>query len=379
MPDLRPATTLLILILTSTSTAGDFADTLLAYTPAPGQFINNPLFNNPARALGPPVGAGLSAPDNSKLVSLGGPGGSITLRFSPPVTDDPCHPLGLDAIIFSNAFWIAANPNRKWTEAGVIEISRDSNSNGLPDDPWFLIPGSHLPNSPPSSVPADTLQLFLWDNSSSTSTPPANLDWYPSQQFYPGFPPTFTSATFRLPSLFDSPILQNPLGLDSTLEGVWGYADASPTLLLGDTDADDLIDNPALTPADFYTHPDNPFAVGITPGSGGGDAFDIAWAVDPLTGAPAELDRFDFIRITTSPNAIAGALGEISTEIAAVARVRPDPDFFDLNHDSRADLEDLYNWHQSPADLDGDSLITTRDRLLLTRCLRRSELEVAAP
>ena len=74
---------------------------------------------------------------------------------------------------------------------------------------------------------------------------------------------------------------------------------------------------------DFYTRPDNPFAVGLTPGSGGGDGFDIAWAVDRATGEPALLDGFDFIRVTTGVNLVVvnPPFGEVSTEIDAVADV----------------------------------------------------------
>ena len=67
--------------------------------------------------------------------------------------------------------------------------------------------------------------------------------------------------------------------------------------------------------------PDDPFTVGITPGSGGGDAFDIAWAVDPVTDERVFLDGFDFIRITTGADGDAGQFGEVSTEIGGVASV----------------------------------------------------------
>lgn len=353
--------------------AGDFADVLVSYDPAPGQFINQAIFNDPTRALGAPVGGGTATPDNSKLVSLGGFGGSITLGFSETVRDDPCNPYGLDAIVFGNALWLGGNANRKWCEAGVIEISRDVNGNGIADDPWYVIPGTHLPPNGGSGAPAEHALTQEWDNSAGTPTPPANVGWYPSPGFHPGFPSSYATTGYRLPALFDAQFITNPNGLTSTTEGYSGYADASPTLILGDMDGDNVVDDPLVTAEQFYTRPDNPYVVGVTPGSAGGDAFDIAWAVDPATGAPAELDGFDFIRISTGAHFIAGVLGEVSTEIGGVARVRAEEAFFDRTGDGAADVEDLYAWERSRDDVDGDGAIDERDRRMLVRCVRRAE------
>lgn len=369
-PDLA-FTALAALTAAAAARAADFADTVVSYLPAPGQFINNPVFNDPSRALGPPIGGGTLVQENSKLVSLGGLGGSITLRFNPPVLDDPRNPYGLDAIVFGNALWAGANPNRRFFEAGVIEVSRDDNANSLPDDVWYVIRGSHLP-----ALPADAYQSQAWDNNPSTPSPPVNTAWYPAPPAFPAWPTSYITATYRLPALFEQIIFVNPNGTTSTAEGAWGYADCSPTLILGDTDADNTADNPSLAPAEFYTVPDNPFAVGISPGSGGGDAFDIAWAVHPVTGQPAHLDRFDFIRISTAVLRVDAALGELSTEIGAVSRVRANPDFFDLTSDQRADAEDLYAWHApSPTrrDFTGEGAIDTDDGAMLVRCIRADE------
>lgn len=97
-----------------------------------------------------------------------------------------------------------------------------------------------------------------------------------------------------------------------------------------------------MDPAEFYTWPDDPWEVGISAGSGGGDAFDIAWAVDAVTGAPANLDGFDFIRISTGVDAVLGVFGERSTEVSAVAVVRSQYAVEgDANRDGRVDFLDL--------------------------------------
>lgn len=348
--------------------ASDFATAVINFTPAPGQFINDPNFSDPSRAIGPPAGGGLFGADNSKLVSLGGFGGSITLAFSAPVTDDPLNPWGLDAIVYSNAFYAGTNPNRRFAEAAVIEIARDANHNALADDPWFLIRAPGIPATPNSAQ-----QSQLWDDNPSTPAPPANLDWYPAAPAFPAWPASYITTTIRLPSLFEVIVLQNPLGLSATLESHYALADLSPTLLLGDTNADDTVDNPAINPADFYTAPDNPFVVGVTPGSGGGDSFDIAWAVDAATGALANLPSFDFIRITTAVHRVDPLLGEMSSEISAVADVRPRASFYDLNTDTRLNAEDLYTFERTPVDLTGEQQLTPADRAALLRALRANE------
>lgn len=327
--------------------AGGFATTVHAYVPAPGQNVNSPFFGDPARALGAPVGGGTGAADNSKVVTLGGFGGSITLGFSQTVMDSPCNPMGLDAIVFGNAFWVSDNPNRRWAEGAVIEISADTNQNGVPDDTWFVVKGSSLPAAPQS-----VFRSQPWDNNPSTPTPPANAAWYPGSPLFPNWPVAYSTSAFELPAAFRQSVLVNPNGPSAVEEGHYGYADVSPTMLLGDLSGakggtgDNVLtdpeDEPGMDPADFYTVPDDPMTVGVSAGSGGGDAFDIRWAVDPVTGAPANLSGFDFIRIRTSAEAQSVALGEKSTEIGAVADVRAakrSPG--DVNLDGVVDFTDL--------------------------------------
>jgi len=308
---------LLLVACTAVRAQSPFATTVLDYQPAPGQFVNNPMFNDPAMALGAPIGGGTDVADNTKLVTLGGFGGTITLGFDHTVKDDSHNFLGLDAIVFGNAVYVSGDPNRRFAECAVIEISLDANGNGLPDDPWYLIPGTHITD------PNAQFSIATWDDDTADPTyPPEFPDWIP-----PGRAGVWTSSGFRLPAdPFElGQVLENPLGLGSSQEGIIGYADHTPVLILGDMDADNTVDDPLIPPAEFYTAPDNPIAVGISHGSGGGDAFDIAWAIDPATGQPAQLLGFDFIRITTGVDLIAGVLGEISTEIGAVADARPGP------------------------------------------------------
>lgn len=293
----------------------DFATRVLAYRPAPGQFAQDAEFGDPGAALGPPVGAGVFDGDETKAVTLGGFGGSIVLGFDRPVRDDPKNRLGLDFIVFGNAFWSGGDPNRRWAEPATVEISADANGNGVADDPWYVIRGSHL------AVPAQHWQSQTWDDDADDPTyPPLYAWWIP-----PGEHGVWQTWGFRLPAEpFETMlVLDNPNGPFAADEGIWGYADLSPTLVLGDLDGDGVVDDHAMLPEEFYTTPDDPFAVGVDAGSGGGDAFDIAWAVDPATGAPAGLRSFDFVRITNATNVVFGPFGERSAEVCGVADVRP--------------------------------------------------------
>ncbi|MEO0511404.1 MAG: GC-type dockerin domain-anchored protein [Planctomycetota bacterium] len=291
-----------------------YAAAVIAYDPAPGQFTGNPDFNDPGRAIGPPGAGTPSSPDNTGLVTLGGFGGSITLGFDHTVEDDPANPMGLDAIVFGNAFYLAGDPTRRFGEAGIIEISLDANGNGLADDPFYLIAGSGL------SVPVQ---------------PPFEL----------------TAAVFT------DQFAVNP---NPETESVFGYADWTPTNApLGASPAErDLV----------FTTPDDPFAVGLSEGSGGGDAFDIAWAVDPATGEPAGLTGFDFIRVTTGVDATSGLFGEKSTEIDALSDVAPGSVCAaDINADGLLDAADFNAWltafiaGEPAADQDGNGLLNGAD------------------
>jgi hypothetical protein len=352
--------------------AGDFADIVYTtgYRPGPGQFINEPspftgiIFNDQTKGLGAPVGGGTSAPDNAKLVTLGGFGGSVILGFSSTVMDDPRNAYGLDAIVFGNSFVVAAPWTLAW-EPGVIEIARDANANGIPDDSWYVI---RAPNHSgiTSAVPNAQMAVRTWDNDPGTPTLPADPAWYPDAALYPwlvpaGFPSAYQTATFSL--------IVPAMG--SLLVG---HADVSPVLILGDTDGDNIVEEPGVSPAEFYTYPDNPWVSGVDAGSGGGDAFDIAWAVDAATGDAAHLDGFDFIRISSGVDVAQGVLGEISTEIGAVSDASAEPLFYDIDGSGDVDAEDLYAWHGAPVDLTGEGGATALDERHLAWCIRADEI-----
>ncbi len=233
-------------------------------------------YDSPDNALGPPLGFGPSVPNNDTIVSLGEAGGSITLRMANPVENHPDNPMGLDFIVYSNAFWVGGNPQRRWQSPGIVEIAMD------PGGPWRMIPGSRV--LPPSPFPR------VEEPDGLNNEPP--------------FPPELLAGAIRNPNTFDG----DPA--TDAQQHNWGYADMSPTL------------QPYL---DNYVRPRNPFETAHTPRAGGGDAFDISWAVDS-DGEPANMEAFQYIRITTLVDRDMLQLGQASTEVMAVAAVAPNVD-----------------------------------------------------
>lgn len=244
----------------------------------------NPLsgFTDTNDLLGAPAGGGVFAPNNAKAYCLGlpgaAPGSYVILKFNTPVENDPDNPMGLDFVVHGNAFWVGGDPNRKWAEPALVEISADQNLNGLPDEPWYVIPGSRglassvLPSGIPN--PSPPLAGSIFNNSGAG------------------------------------------------MEANWGYADMSPTL------------QPCR---DNYMRPDDPLATGLTPKSGGGDAFDIAWAVN-TSGSPAGLGHFDFIRISAFIAGSVSGFGAPAPEISAVADIDP---LTDADGDGIADAYEM--------------------------------------
>ncbi|MEM1165104.1 MAG: hypothetical protein AAGI30_02305 [Planctomycetota bacterium] len=385
---MRPAAVITVLIcsLASVAPSQGFATHVVEYRPAPGQFVNNPSFNDPTGALGSPVGGGTFAPNNSKLVSLGGFGGTLVLGFAHPVLDDPRNPFGVDAIVFGNAFWVGGNPFRKWAEAATIEISADVNTNGLADDPWFLI------DAPDTDV-LGPLATVVWNDTPDDAFLPAvtshypQLRWDASSSMYSGpfddgaadedgdSDPMndYATAAHPAPSVFNSTIYENPLGAGQPLESHLGFADVSPVLALGDLDADNTPGDEPIDAAWYYTTPDDPMQVGISSPSCGGDGFDIAWAIDPTTGQPGGLDRFDFIRLRTAAFFDAGVFGELSPEIGGVADVRP-VDALDI-----ADFARRSSLGLPGADLDGSGTVDDADAALLDSWVAGGRARALAP
>lgn len=297
--------------------AAYFPGEVTEYIQAPGQFARNESFQiagNTDKLLGPPSGGGTYAADNSSVVSLGMAGGSVTVKFDPPIADHSENIGGYDFIVFGNAYWPSGSPENVWQEPGTVWVMKDENGNGEPDDTWYLIPGSHL-NTGSVSGPAE------YSLNDTGLPPPADKkeQWWPEDAASPlVFPDVFLLGDEAYP-------------VSGPAEPCLGYADAAPTLLLGDLSGagaggndnslDDPEDYPGIDPVYFYTVPDSHETPGIDAGSGGGNAIRIEWAVDPADFSPAGLDEISWIKIV-SGSLSTGSLGDYSCEVDGFARVR---------------------------------------------------------
>ena len=287
-----------ILMLLILKVQGQFASGVTDYLPAPGQYTN-------VDFIGTPTAARSIIGTNRGLVSLGAFGGSIIIEFAEGIKNDPNNPYGVDFTIFGNA-------TSTWSEPGIIQVMKDENKNGLPDDTWYEIAGSdHYWNSTISDYEVTyqnsglntAVDIHWTDNQGNNGIIPENSfhlqSYYPRADFFPKVAADqYMLKGTRLQGQID---LSTP-GMVNSYPRAFGYADNTPIISI----------NEKL--------PDNPYTQEIE--GSGGDAIDISWAVDK-DGKHVNLDEINFIRIYTGMNAVAGWLGEISTDIAGIRIVEP--------------------------------------------------------
>lgn len=245
-----------------------FASSVVDYGEAPGQFVSSARYKiegNTHLLLGPPTE---SATDS--VVSLGMAGGYVTLQFDVPIENGE----GYDFIVYGNAF--AANK-----EPGVVWVMEDENGNGIPDDAWRVIKGSHITNG----LHCVTITYLRSDFEH------AGNGAYYAERF---------ADVITFSNCFLLPLEVYRMGNN---DAVYGYCDVSRTTAL-----------PEGTPAvEWYTRAE----------TGGGDAIDISDAVDPETLLPVPLRGISWVKIVSAQTNFAeDDTGDYSTEVDAVARRR---------------------------------------------------------
>jgi hypothetical protein len=298
METIKKVLGLLLLLCLSGNIYSQYIGEIVEYRPAPGQFINTD-------GLGSHEAAESLVGGLNGIVSLGGFGGSITVKMENAVENDPQNPFGIDFTIFGNAL-------PTWSEPALVYVMRDDNNNGLADDNWFLLAGSdYFWNT---TIPNYSLQYERPENISD------NISWsdnqgndgfiyrnsFHEQEYFPtpSYFPELNQATLNY---------ENPL-IDIIIDSL------NPSFIKSYKKAFGFADNQQYGTAP-YTIPDNPYTTAKE--NSGGDAFDIDWAVDD-NGNYVSLDEIHFIRIVNCVNKAAGRLGEVSTEISGIIDVSPD-------------------------------------------------------
>ena len=150
--------------------ADPWADSIVNYTPGANA---NPSFTDDSTALGEPTRftspsspfGGPTTPFQSafgsdEVVTIG-EGGSLTVRFDEPVTNDASNPFGIDLLIFGNSSYIdtdfpngvASTPAALFSEGGTVEVSTDGVT-------FFLIAGAEADGAFPTLGYKDTTEAF---------------------------------------------------------------------------------------------------------------------------------------------------------------------------------------------------------------------------
>lgn len=255
---------------------------------------------NPERTL---VGTGGWA----LQIALGSFGGYVTYYFEDGITNDASHPYGIDFNVYSRPYIDAASKR-----PGTVWVSEDGET-------WYELVGSeHYDDTAvwnyQVTYQKNGLGTLAFTDNLGRSGSFATGDYeyqYPSEAYYPLH--QWTEAEKNGTMTFNGTLLLGENGLDFSLSDVnaanpaWGYASVgTPGNLAVD-------ENGNYTVAAV-----NPYAV-----DGnllGGDAFDLAWAVD-ANGNPVELNEVHYVKVQGASMIHATTTkAEKSTRVSSVAK-----------------------------------------------------------
>ena len=262
---------------TSSRTSEPF-DRIFEYTPAPGQFINEPVSG--FDGVTTPEKACAYAEERlrkGRYVSLGGWGGYLVAGFAQPVENSG----GYDLLIAGNAFNNSSEP-------GIVWVMRDENGNGLPDDVWYELRGSRYDDAQTlhdyevTYTRAGENRPVPWRDNRGASGEIARIAEHTQPDYFPLWVGAGAAEyTFRGVRLPDNVEKVGDIWIAQPFE--WGYADN-------------------------WSKTDR---------ASGGNRLRIADAVT-AEGAPANLERIDFVKIQTGVNRQAPLIGEVSTEVCGI-------------------------------------------------------------
>lgn len=262
-----------------TSRISQPADRIIEYTPAPGQFINEPQsgFNGETTADGACAYAERRLAEGN-YVSLGGWGGMLVVGFDEPV------PAGNDYEL-----WVRGNTFDGSSEPGIVYVMQDTNGDGLPNDTWYELRGSEFDRSDRAYTityhrPAQPGDDIAWSDNRGGEGVIARNGHHMQESYFPAWVEgdALTFSGTLLPS--------NITETDDLYVMVafgWGYADNASSR--------DLVS--------------------------GINCLRIANAVTE-DGEPANLTQVDFVKVQTGVNDGRPTIGEISTEVCGIGCFR---------------------------------------------------------
>lgn len=275
----------------TTTQIEEAASRIVEYSPAPGQFINDPVSG--FGRITTPDQACTYAEGRLKArfyVSLGGWGGYLVAAFATPVPNTGDYELYIEGNQFADS-----------SEPGVVYVAQDADGDQRPDA-WFELRGSEHTN--PKTIrnyrityhrPTADNQPVTWEDNQGDNGTIDRIADHTQASYFPewvSLPEAgkLTLSGVRLPdNVVEGQVDDNgnPVSGWIVQPFAWGYAD-----------------NYASSARKGMT-----------------TYFRISDAVT-ATGQPANLSQISFIKIQTGVNAKAPQLGEVSTEVCGIGCLR---------------------------------------------------------
>lgn len=264
-------------------------NSVLEYTPAPGQFINELKtggFDGSQTTMESAIAYAEERLRAEHWVSLGGFGGYIVVGFDHSIDNSGDYDIGILGNSFSGS-----------SEPGIVWVMQDENGNGLPDDTWYELAGSETGKAETIQNyavtyyrPSGTMMPVLWIDNLGNSGEIDYLTQFHRQDYY--YPLWIESDSYTLTGTCLAPRNYDASGNGSywvNAEYDWGYVDnfSSIDRLTGDENAT----------ADANAN-----------------HFKISNAID-CECEPIHLEYIDFVKVQVGVNAKSGWLGELSTEV----------------------------------------------------------------
>lgn len=262
--------------------------TVLDYSPAPGQFINQIPEYKEGDTHETMCQKATELLNNGDMISLGAWGGNITIKLNNQITNINSAP---DFRIVGNAVY--ANSSTEGirygsSEPGIVLVMQDTNCNGLADDTWYELKGNQTDNGivdytvtyhqPTENATAEN---YIYWETSNGDCGYINNSGHHEQSFFPMWL-NYETMTFHGRRLPDN--------------GHFNTSTQKFDLICYDGYAD--------------SHPNNTNS----------SCLDIDNAIDD-NGNKINLSHIDFIKIYTGVLQSNGPLGECSTEISKIERL----------------------------------------------------------